>query len=167
MTLRRDPFSVHGAWFQACDALGWGTAANLCGKSDTTIREWSDPAKKGPPLAAIELIDKALHEAHKPKINLRAMDLRTGGDPPDALVLLADAERALRLCVRMLDGAPLDDERRSLAINSAALEVGQALNDVRQHALIKRAQHLDDLEAAADQPRFPEKPALRSVVGGR
>jgi hypothetical protein len=169
MTLRRDPFSAPGAWFDACDTIGWGTTAKICGKSESTLRSWAVPDGGGPPRWAMEKVDQALHDRHQPKINTRALDVRTGGEPPSVLVLLADAERSLRLTVRMLDGAQLNEERDFLAIMAAALEVGEAVNDVRQRALIKRTRHLDDLkakqEAAAELPRFPERPALRSVGG--
>jgi hypothetical protein len=171
MTVRRDPFSAPGAWFDACEDYGWGSAASLCGKSESTLRSWAVPDGSGPPRWAIEKLDEALHARHRPKINIQAMDARTGGEPPTVLVLLADAERTLKLSLRMLDGPAMQAEGQFLDMMAAAQMVRDALSDVQQHALIRRRRYLDEFqakqkEAAADRPRFPERAALRSV-GGR
>ena len=123
MTLRRDPNSASGAWFETCQRLGWGRLAQELRTPEATVRKWSDETSgKEPPLWAVEAADKLLKDAGHPPLNTIALGGRLGGRAPGIDGKLAHLEHEvdqLTLEVDTADGVTLVEVvRRVTAVTS-------------------------------------------------
>ena len=149
MTLRRDPNSAAGAWFDTCHLLGWGAVSEELQSPEATVRKWADATSgKEPPLWAIERADKLLKLSGFPPLNTIALGTRIGNDTNDAMTRLVEIERDVAIIVREIE------TRSDLAIADvmrAALKIVRRLL-----GLIERAQLREENTAK-------ERPKLRAV----
>ena len=175
MTKPRDPLSIHGAWWDTGQEVGWPVLARACGVSDKVCQEWSDPerCKNGPVQPKADIGDKLLIQIGRAPYNHIATGARIGLHGDAALEHVANATRYLELAARALERPSSEGwDFLGLMKGMADLRTQAALVDRRCIATQDRLE-ADQSEAtarrkevAADQPRFPERPALRSV-GGR
>lgn len=107
MTKAREPSTYADAITRIADRIGWAAAADIVGKGERVVRNWSDPDMDREPCATeMELLDAAYLAAG-------------GGAPPLATVLMTRLERR---------AAPAADSAQiANAVGHAAKEVGEAI----------------------------------------
>ena len=149
MTLRRDPNSAAGAWFDTCQMLGWGSIAEELHSPEATVRKWADATSgKEPPLWAIETADRLLKLSGFPPLNTIALGNRIGDQTADTISRLAELERDVSIIVREIEARP---NLPSADIVQAALKIIRRLL-----GMIERSHLRDDRQAQ-------ERPKLRAV----
>lgn len=108
MTKSREPTTFEDAILRIVDRIGWAAAADVVGKGERVVRNWSDPDMDREP---------TMTEA----LALDAAYLAAGGGnpPPMASVYMARLERAA--------AAPSCSQEIALATAVAAKETGEAI----------------------------------------
>ena len=108
MTKLREPITFNRALTSVADLIGWDRCAAICGVSERTVRNWSDPDTD----SEIRLIDAR---------RLDAAYLAAGGDH-------APFHHTYALQLELGARAPIDAaEALSSAAGSAAKETGEAV----------------------------------------
>jgi len=107
MTKSREPTTFEDAILRIVDRIGWAAAADVVGKGERVVRNWSDPDMDRQPT-----IDEAMA--------LDAAYLAAGGGEPP---LMAVYSRRLDRMVK----APSDTAVLVRASQTAAVEAGQAI----------------------------------------
>ncbi len=107
MTKARDPQTMEDAILRIVDRIGWAAAADVVGKGERVVRNWSDPDfDRRPDFEECIALDRAFMTA--------------GGDaPPLWTVMGSRLDRAM--------APPADSAAIALATGIAAKETGEAI----------------------------------------
>lgn len=108
MTKAREPTTFEDAILRIVDRIGWAAAADVVGKGERVIRNWSDPDMDRRPD-----IDECL------KLDAAYLAAGGGNPPPLASVYMARLERAAAV--------PSDVAAIAAATVAAAKETGEAI----------------------------------------
>jgi restriction endonuclease Mrr len=165
MTKRRHPLTFENAMTAVASHIGWKETARIVGRSESTVRAWSDnDIKTTIPLEAALALDIAFHQAGgegAPFFNCYANQVEAARADacPEIQAMITSAAKVAKetgeAIEATLDAATINASLADIAVAERELE--QAINAHHNSLALLRARrkHLNQEEGTGEPPEEP------------